>query len=204
MDRGSSLIHLGTHGWELAGDPSGFYPPDLPPEWRLELYTTQFHAVEVPALTAPPEPGEAAAWHEQTLPDARFAVLIGPQALQAPGGYQETLRRLHAGLEPLGAKLAVLLWPQKPPLVAPSLWPGVFHLQEGVDTAASPEAVPSAHPRYWRIPGSAAEPQRLGALAERLAEEQARGRRSFVFFHGETAASRATALADLLAARGLA
>jgi hypothetical protein len=204
MDRSASLIHLGTHGWELADDHSGFYPEDLPADWRLEYYTTQFHAVELPPLTERPDPDVVAEWHELTLPDARFAVAIGTSEWGQRLTLGSGLRDLAAALEPLGDKLAALLWPAKPPNEAISFWPRAFHLEAGVDTASAPEAPPPAHPAYWRLDGEAAEPGRLEVLADQLAREQAAGRHSFVFFSGTQAATGAGHLAEILARRELA
>lgn len=204
MDRSTTLIHIGTHGWELPDDRSGFYPEDLPADWRLELYTTQFHAVEVPPLDGPPEPDEVAAWYEQTLPDARFVVTIGDSDWGRRLARGAGLRELAGALAPLGEKLAGLLWPQKPALEADRFWPSAFHLETGVDTARAPEAPPSTHPAYWQLPAGATEPGRLEVLADRLQREQGAGRHSYVFFHGERAAIGAGEMAEILNRRGLA
>lgn len=204
MDRSAGLIHIGTHGWELPDDRSGFYPEDLPADWRLEYYTTQFHAVEVPPLEAPPDPATVAEWAEQTLPDARFAVVIADSEWGRRLARGAGLRELTTALGPLADKLAGLLWPAKPPTEARRFWPRAFHLEAGVDTASAPEAPPPTHPAYWRLEGGAIEPGRLEVLADQLEREQGKNRHGFAFFHGERAASGAGDLQEILERRGLA
>ncbi len=43
-----SVIHLYARGWEHAGWEGGFYPDDLPVEWRLSYYANEFSGVLVP------------------------------------------------------------------------------------------------------------------------------------------------------------
>ena len=40
---------LGVRGWEWPEWEQGFYPEDMPPEWRLTYYNTQFHCVFMPS-----------------------------------------------------------------------------------------------------------------------------------------------------------
>lgn len=40
---------LGARGWTWPEWEDGFYPQDMPPEWRLTFYNTQFHCVFLPA-----------------------------------------------------------------------------------------------------------------------------------------------------------
>jgi hypothetical protein len=42
-------VLLGVSGWEWPDWEDGFYPADMPPEWRLAYYNTQFSCVFVPA-----------------------------------------------------------------------------------------------------------------------------------------------------------
>ena len=39
---------VGTRGWDFSADQSGYYPDDLPAEWRLSYYANDFFAVLVP------------------------------------------------------------------------------------------------------------------------------------------------------------
>ena len=62
---------IGARGWRHAGWRGGFYPDDLPAEWRLGFYANEFRTVLLP----PREwraPGEAAAWVEEVDEGFRF------------------------------------------------------------------------------------------------------------------------------------
>lgn len=186
MDRRRSGIHIGTRGWQFPDDVSGFYPEDLPPDWQLELYTTQLHALELPPQSALPDAEEVAQWEGETLEDTALALpLEGEWARRlAAGG---SLRPLAAALAPLGDKLAVMLWPQKPPTEAERYWPRVHH----VDAATEPlTELPSegfasnGAPLYRRLNGPGRyHPEALEALASELVRQRAaKGRESYIFF----------------------
>ncbi|HKJ71840.1 MAG TPA: hypothetical protein VKA55_08830 [Gammaproteobacteria bacterium] len=185
MDRRHTGIHIGARGWTFPEDVSGLYPEDLPADWQLELYTTQFHALELPALEAPPDAEEVALWEAETLEDAALALpLSGDWAVRlAAGGDLDPLVR---ALEPLGDKLAVLLWPQQPPTEAARRWPGVLHLDAGADilSEAAPGTPPGSQgPTYRRLDGPGRHhPDTLDALARHLVQRAERGVESFVFF----------------------
>jgi uncharacterized protein YecE (DUF72 family) len=185
MDRRSSAIHIGTHDWRFPEDTSGFYPPDLPADWQLEYYTTQFHALELPPLTGLPEAATVEEWEAQTLEDAALAVpLAGEWAVRlASGGDLGPLARM---LAPLGDKLAVLLWPQKPPTAARQFWPNVRHLDASQDLIPSTDPAadrPDAPVSYRRL-GDAGrhDPAELAVLAEHLRARAGQGLESYVFF----------------------
>ncbi|MEW5770445.1 MAG: hypothetical protein AB1831_08795 [Pseudomonadota bacterium] len=42
-------VLLGVLGWSWPSWERGFYPEDMPPEWRLTFYNTQFECVFLPA-----------------------------------------------------------------------------------------------------------------------------------------------------------
>jgi len=185
MDRRASAIHIGTRGWQFSDDASGFYPEDLPEDWRLEYYITQFHALELPPLTAPPAAETVAEWEEQTLEDAALSLpLEGEWARRLASGGD--LTGLARSLAPLGDKLAVMLWPQKPPTDAARFWPGVLHLDASRDPILSADPAADGDPPgpvYRRLDGPGRhDPATLRALAAHLRERAAHGRASFVFF----------------------
>jgi hypothetical protein len=78
---------LGARGWEHAGWSGSYYPPDLPPEWRLAYYANEFRTVLVPAeRLACAAPAELAAWRGAVREEFRFFLeltvsLLGGDAL---------------------------------------------------------------------------------------------------------------------------
>ncbi len=96
------------------------------------------------------------------------------------------LGALGEALAPLGAKLAVLLWPRKPPAEANRYLPGILHLDAGQDLieSAAPEADAGRSGLvYRRLPGPGRhDPAALGVLAEHLVARAGRGGESFVIF----------------------
>jgi hypothetical protein len=45
----NSLVLVGASGWQHPAWQGGFYPDDLPGDWLLSYYSTQFQAVYLPA-----------------------------------------------------------------------------------------------------------------------------------------------------------
>lgn len=73
---------LGAIGWDHDSWVGGFYPDDMPPEWRLAYYNTHFECVLLPyhqwstrALA------ELNSWREDTLERFRFLLEHPPGAL---------------------------------------------------------------------------------------------------------------------------
>jgi hypothetical protein len=104
-------IHVGAFGW-TPDDARGFYPDDLPPEWRLMYYNNFFSCVYLPyALWASQDPVILAQWCNDTLPRFRFVLQLEggePSAADA-----EKIRALGAqvGLVvPGGAAPEAVLW----------------------------------------------------------------------------------------------
>ncbi|KPV41008.1 hypothetical protein AN478_03470 [Thiohalorhabdus denitrificans] len=185
MDRRAGGIHIGTRGWVFPDDASGFYPEDLPEDWALEYYTTQFHALELPPVQALPDPETVAAWEEGTLEDAALSLPLGGDWARrlAAGG---DLLPLARALEPLGEKLAALVWPQKPPTQAPAFWPNALHVDAPREVITDPHPATDGDPPgsvYRRLEGPGRyAPETLGRLADHLAARGRQGRPNFVFF----------------------
>lgn len=189
MDRRQTRIHIGTRSWHYPDDVSGFYPEDLPPDWQLELYTTQFHALELPPHAGLPDAEEVARWEEETLEDAALALpLEGEWARRLAAGGD--LHPLAQALDPLAGKLAVLVWPQKPPTEAERYWPRVHHVDSATEALTElPSGAPEtgAGTLYRRLEGPGRyHPETLETLAAYLVQRTATGGESFVFF-GDTA-----------------
>jgi hypothetical protein len=67
-------IQFAAYGWS---QPRGFYPHDLPQDWRLSFYSNVFQAVVVPAAVWLAEaPVDIAAWLDEVDEDFRFYLEI--------------------------------------------------------------------------------------------------------------------------------
>ncbi len=94
---------LGAIGWDHPAWVGPFYPEDLPPEWRLNYYSTAFDCVYLPYATwHAVAPETLAQWRQDTLEQFRFL-------LEAPPAPAETDAALIAAL---GEK-AVLVQPRQ-------------------------------------------------------------------------------------------
>ncbi len=66
-------------GWDHDPWSGGFYPDDLPRDWRLTYYANVFRGVLVPApATAAADTGTAEAWLEDTPEGFRFVLEVDP------------------------------------------------------------------------------------------------------------------------------
>lgn len=73
------LVYLGAVGWAHAAWQGDFYPDDLPEDWQLSFYNTQFRCVYLPpALWKNASDAEVAGWLDDTLERFRF-VLGAPE-----------------------------------------------------------------------------------------------------------------------------
>lgn len=73
---------LGAIGWEHDAWIGGFYPEDMPPEWRLSYYNTHFECVLLPYREwSTRRIDELNAWREDTLERFRFLLEHPPAAL---------------------------------------------------------------------------------------------------------------------------
>jgi hypothetical protein len=73
-------LQIGTRGWIYPAWNEAFYDPDLPVEWQLSWYANHLRAVLVPADTMHEvNVARAQDWVEDTDPEFRFIVEIGPR-----------------------------------------------------------------------------------------------------------------------------
>jgi hypothetical protein len=74
-------IYVGARGWQFDDWDNGFYPDDLPTDWRFSFYSNEFQAVLVPysymGRYSPEEWGE---WAEDTSNDFAFYVEVAQDA----------------------------------------------------------------------------------------------------------------------------
>lgn len=77
------LVLVGACGWQHAAWRGAFYPDDLPDDWQLSYYGTQFPAVY---LTAPMWQGASAAAWKQWLAETHegFVFVLEPVAGISP------------------------------------------------------------------------------------------------------------------------
>jgi len=79
------IVLVGARGWQYPAWQSGFYPDDLPQDWLLSYYNTQFQAVYLPAAVW--QAASAATW-AQWLHDTQdgfyFVLEPGDTASAAP------------------------------------------------------------------------------------------------------------------------
>ena len=78
---------VGARGWQHPAWVSGYYPPDMPAEWRLAYYANDFTGVLIPATAwqdAPPAVWRT--WHADTPPAFRFLLerVPGPPGARVP------------------------------------------------------------------------------------------------------------------------
>lgn len=96
---------LGAIGWDHPAWVGPFYPEDLPLEWRLNFYSTNFDCVYLPYATwSAAAPETLAEWAHATLEQFRFLLEAPPSAADA------------GLLAALGEK-AVIVHPQQKPLL---------------------------------------------------------------------------------------
>lgn len=77
----SEAILIGTRGWDHDAWQGGFYPEELPAEWRFCYYSNLLRAVLVPAEAwTGVTPGAVAQWAEDSDPGFRFVLEPPPLA----------------------------------------------------------------------------------------------------------------------------
>jgi len=112
MTKMTEPLMVGTYGWEHAVWVEGFYPADLPDDWRFCFYSNNLRSVLVPGeiwntTTRPP----VTQWAEDSDPAFRF-VLELPSALnrpQADGQCESVLDSFLGIVEPILPRTAGLM-----------------------------------------------------------------------------------------------
>lgn len=81
------LIRLVCQGWEHASWVGPFYPADMPPDWRLAYFNTQFHGVLLPrAVWRALSDEQWQAWRNECHDQFDFLLEAEPgDALPSPG-----------------------------------------------------------------------------------------------------------------------
>lgn len=93
-------LRIGTSDWEHEDWVGGFYPNDLPDDWRLGYYSNRLKSVLVPAarvLRLAAE--EIATWPEDVYPEFRFVIEIDMAELSESGALLERLKPVSANID---------------------------------------------------------------------------------------------------------
>ncbi|HMM47684.1 MAG TPA: DUF72 domain-containing protein [Thiobacillaceae bacterium] len=81
----ASLVLVGAVGWLHPAWDGTFYPDDLPADWRLSYYNTQFQAVYLPASFWQAVSADTwRTWLDDTLDGFHFLLEPGDPAAAAP------------------------------------------------------------------------------------------------------------------------
>ncbi len=84
-------VYTGSVGWEHASWNDGFYPDDLPEDWQLSFYNTQFHCVYLPHLVWYQASNDlVVAWLNEAQEDFHFVLGIPDRR---PGDWSEKAAR---------------------------------------------------------------------------------------------------------------
>jgi len=106
----SEAILIGTRGWDHDAWQGGFYPAELPVEWRFCYYSNLLRAVLVPAeVWAGMAPSAVAQWAEDS--DAGFRFVLEPPPLVSAAELTAFLRLI----EPLASRTDGFLVSALPP-----------------------------------------------------------------------------------------
>ena len=84
MSSESCAVFLGTVGWLHPSWQGSFYPDDLPQDWLLAYYNTQFRSVFLPhAYWTSATDAQLAQWVQDSQPGFRFVLESGPSRAAA-------------------------------------------------------------------------------------------------------------------------
>lgn len=121
----AEAILIGTRGWDYADWTGGFYPPELPAEWRFCFYSNRLRSVLVPAeIWADVRRPAVGQWLSDSDPEFRFVFEL-PPALCRPQPAAELERGLDEFLrivEPVAPRTAGLLLSPASPAPPDPVW----------------------------------------------------------------------------------
>ena len=73
------ILSLGTLGWDQGFEATGFYPEDLPEDWRLTYLSNELDRVAIPlSLLDELEADDIEEWAEDTHEQFRFYLSVPP------------------------------------------------------------------------------------------------------------------------------
>ncbi len=92
----SNAIQIGSLGWSNPAWVESFYPADMPEEWRLTYFNTQFNCVFLErAFWRQASPADLTQWYEDT--HEKFLFLLEGEALSAPAELREKALMIQPG-----------------------------------------------------------------------------------------------------------
>jgi len=135
---GVTQVLIGTRGWDYPLWTPDFYPPELPPEWRLTFYANNFNSVLVPARDwMEPPLARLEQWLMDTGDTFRFMLEL------PPGADDRECEEIHLRAQVLSPRLSGfvasdILAPEQIAMVLPE-WPLAARLA-APDVRAHPTA----------------------------------------------------------------
>lgn len=72
----SEPLRVGVFDWPEFAPGNDFYPPDLPPEWRLNYYANAFETACLPLSVLPREPEQRQEWLDSLPEGFRLGLLL--------------------------------------------------------------------------------------------------------------------------------
>lgn len=107
---------VGTRGWDVDAWQGGFYPDELPAEWRFSFYSNLYRSVLVPGdVWETTTPDQVAEWLEDSDSEFRFVCEL-PPALSHPDADAAAFERFFELSAPLATRTAA--WLLRPTAVA--------------------------------------------------------------------------------------
>ncbi len=112
----SCEVLVGSRGWDHEQWVGGFYPEDLPGDWRLTYYANAFRAVLVPAdRLLDVAADEVEAWRDDVPEDFRFYFEISRDLMMRTGHarFLRLLDTLGNAVEGVSLRFGAASWPSR-------------------------------------------------------------------------------------------
>ncbi len=94
---GTNVVHLGSLGWSFVAWQASFYPAEMPAEWQLTYFNTQFNCVFLEQeVWTQVSPEERSRWHEDTHASFHF-LLECDDVMPLPVELEDKAERVHPG-----------------------------------------------------------------------------------------------------------
>jgi uncharacterized protein YecE (DUF72 family) len=81
VEKHQIMLDIAAYGWQ-SESWQGFYPADLPDDWRLDFYSNEFRSIVVPAeIWQGITPDMVSDWHDAVHNQFRFYFDVSPEQL---------------------------------------------------------------------------------------------------------------------------